>query len=282
MDKTCGDMHIIKELLETLLLELNRASAHRVECLATDLTTLATARQPYVELYLVTQGVLEMHVADKAAVVEAGSVVLAGAFQGNRGVPARGAEGGFRYDVVSFDCFGVPALAAYGRTPLLETHPLANPEALDALFREACRRYTAPPSDLKAVFLKLAALRLLQCVHQELAPPPTGRQALLDNALRLMDRRLGDPALEAREIACELHVSASYLGRLFREELGDSPLQALLRRRLERAKLQLRHSVLNVKEIAFAAGFRDQLYFSRLFRRKTGKSPLEFRNSLNR
>ena len=274
-------MHIIKDLLETLLTELNRSPAHRVEFLDTDFTTLSTARHPYVEIYLLTQGAIEMHVADKSAVVEAGSVVLAGAFQGNHGVPAPGADG-FRYDVISFDSSGVPALARHGDAPLLESQAIADPEAVDALFREACLRHRAPPSPLKDVFVKTAALRLLQGLHEALAPPPTARQALLDRALGLMSRRLGDPGLTARELADGLHISASYLGRLFREELGDSPLQTLLRRRLDWAKLQLRHSALSVKEIAFAAGFRDQLYFSRLFRRKTGMSPLEFRNPLKK
>ena len=223
---------------------------------------------------------MEMRVADKSAVAEAGSVVLVNASHGNHGVPARGADG-FRYDVVSFDISGVPELSACNGAALLELHAIANQEALDALFREAARLDHEPSSAIREVFRKIAVMRLLQAIHQALASPPTARRSLLDKALWMMERRLGDAEFKTSDIARELNISANYLGRLFREELGVSPLQTLLRLRLERARLHLHHSVSSVKEIASASGFSDQLYFSRIFRRRFGGSPLAFRKALD-
>jgi AraC-like DNA-binding protein len=44
----------------------------------------------------------------------------------------------------------------------------------------------------------------------------------------------------------------------------------------------LRHTSLSVKEIAAASGFNDPNYFARVFRKSTGRSPVEFRQDLAR
>ena len=49
------------------------------------------------------------------------------------------------------------------------------------------------------------------------------------------------------------------------------------RRRIERAKQQLRNSRSRLAEIAAANGFADQSHFSRLFRQYTGTTPSRFR-----
>jgi AraC-like DNA-binding protein len=46
---------------------------------------------------------------------------------------------------------------------------------------------------------------------------------------------------------------------------------------LTHAKWQLLHTLRPVKEIAREVGFDDELYFSRLFKKATGMSPLHFR-----
>ena len=64
---------------------------------------------------------------------------------------------------------------------------------------------------------------------------------------------------------------------LFRRETGLNPQEYLNRQRLERAEWYLRHSTLTVRECAFASGFANEYYFSRLFRRRRGISPGRWR-----
>jgi AraC-like DNA-binding protein len=79
------------------------------------------------------------------------------------------------------------------------------------------------------------------------------------------------------DYAERLHVSAKTLGRIVRETLGTTPMELIRSRILTHVKWQLLHTLRSVKEIAREVGFRDELYFSRVFRKATGCSPRFFR-----
>jgi AraC-like DNA-binding protein len=72
--------------------------------------------------------------------------------------------------------------------------------------------------------------------------------------------------------------SSSQTIRKFKKETGVTPYQYLLDRKIATAKLLLQHTRTSVKEIAYKLKFADEHYFSGLFKKKTGKSPIEFRN----
>jgi AraC-like DNA-binding protein len=65
--------------------------------------------------------------------------------------------------------------------------------------------------------------------------------------------------------------------RTFRQVVGMTPHQFVLRTRLHRAAVRLRASDESVSAIAFAAGFRDLSTFNRRFRRLMGASPSAYR-----
>jgi AraC family transcriptional activator of pobA len=74
-----------------------------------------------------------------------------------------------------------------------------------------------------------------------------------------------------------LHLTAKTLGRIVREHLGTTPTDLIRNRILIHAKWQLLHTLKPVKEISRELGFSDELYFSRLFKKATGYSPIFFR-----
>lgn len=77
------------------------------------------------------------------------------------------------------------------------------------------------------------------------------------------------------ELARMCSVSESCFRRLFKEYAGMAPLEYILRLKLNRARLLLENGSLTVGEAAAAAGFDDPAYFSRLYKQKTGVSPIE-------
>ncbi|MGI5893739.1 MAG: AraC family transcriptional regulator [Candidatus Merdivicinus sp.] len=71
-------------------------------------------------------------------------------------------------------------------------------------------------------------------------------------------------------------ISESHLYRVFSAELGIAPAQFLIRYRIHEAAALLRSTSLSIGEVAASCGFRDPLYFSRIFHRIQGLSPREY------
>ena len=87
-----------------------------------------------------------------------------------------------------------------------------------------------------------------------------------------------DKLITASDIASELSMSTSYLSDLLRNLTGMNTQQHIHVYLIERAKGLLKTTDLSVSEIAYSLGFEYPQYFNRLFKSKTGKTPVAFRN----
>ena len=84
-------------------------------------------------------------------------------------------------------------------------------------------------------------------------------------------------AVTVKGLADTLSVDQNYLIRLFKNELETTPGKYLLETRLLRARLMLTQTDQSVKEVAAACGFSVPSYFTKCFRARFGRAPLEFR-----
>lgn len=82
---------------------------------------------------------------------------------------------------------------------------------------------------------------------------------------------------EFTQIAESYHVSAAYLTKIFKEQVGMTPSRYRNEYRIGIAKELLIKTDLSMRTIAEKAGFTDQFYFSKIFKKFTGESPAQFR-----
>lgn len=75
-------------------------------------------------------------------------------------------------------------------------------------------------------------------------------------------------------------VSNAYLSTLFTQHMGCSFVDYLNRMRIQYACDYMHDSKMKIYEIAFKVGFKDEKYFSKVFKKITGKSPTEYRGTL--
>lgn len=78
-----------------------------------------------------------------------------------------------------------------------------------------------------------------------------------------------------------LHLSPSYLSDLLKKETGKNAQEQIHFHLIKKAKYLLLNSKTTVSEIAYQLGFEHPPYFSRLFKKKVGVSPSDFRASIN-
>lgn len=84
-------------------------------------------------------------------------------------------------------------------------------------------------------------------------------------------------AIELEKLAGISCLSKDHFIRLFKKELGTTPLQYINQKKIEKAQLLLITEELAVKEIAFQLAFDDYSYFNRLLKKTTGVTPQEYR-----
>jgi AraC-like DNA-binding protein len=131
--------------------------------------------------------------------------------------------------------------------------------------------------------LEELALRLAGAVAATLAggtraaPSPSRRdQRRISDALRRIEAEAQE-RLALADLARDAAMSPYHFLRSFREVVGMTPHQFVLRTRLHRAAVRLRRSAEPISAIAFDAGFNDLSTFNRRFRRVMGMSPGAYR-----
>lgn len=102
---------------------------------------------------------------------------------------------------------------------------------------------------------------------------------LVNNALKYMEEHYRDK-LKLQDVADHVYVSQWHLSKLLNRYKGQSFSDILNNIRIEKAKELLKDPSLRIGDIADMVGFLDMAHFSRVFKRQTGLSANEYRNSL--
>ena len=109
-----------------------------------------------------------------------------------------------------------------------------------------------------------------------------------------MQGRYGDVILKAKvyieqnfasqdtclnSVAEAVHLSPNHFSTIFSQECGITFIEFLTYVRIENAKKLLRETNMKGSDIAYECGFNDPHYFSFIFKKNTGMSPREYKNS---
>lgn len=101
-----------------------------------------------------------------------------------------------------------------------------------------------------------------------------------------LDKYVADGLLHSKglpsvhSIAEQLHISPGYLSDILKQESGKTALEHIHIYLISEAKNRLKGEEQSVSEIAYALGFENLSYFSRLFKKEVGVSPVMFKKQL--
>jgi two-component system response regulator YesN len=80
-----------------------------------------------------------------------------------------------------------------------------------------------------------------------------------------------------QEVADHVHMSKNYFSLLYKKYTNQNFIEYIMQLRIQRAKELLGNRSIKIYKVAEKAGFNDVKYFSKLFKKLTGSSPIEFR-----
>lgn len=87
---------------------------------------------------------------------------------------------------------------------------------------------------------------------------------------------------QVSDYASLLHISPNNLSKVMKKFTNKSPVKRIDETLILEAKVLLFHTNMSINEISFSLGIFDASYFSRLFKKHEGISPLSFRNDIRK
>lgn len=107
----------------------------------------------------------------------------------------------------------------------------------------------------------------------KLKPAKKQQNDIVQRMTLLTQEHFADPNLSIAAIAEEFGYNPKYLSSLFKKEKGIPYTQYLQELRIRHAVFLMEEGVVSVKNVALLSGFRDALYFSKVFTKTEGISP---------
>ena len=100
----------------------------------------------------------------------------------------------------------------------------------------------------------------------------------IDKALRYIRENIGRK-ISIGDLSDRCFLSDDHFTRLFKQEMNDTPIDYINRKKIENAQLMLVINDTPVKDIACSLAFENIPYFNRLFKQLVGKTPTQYRES---
>lgn len=127
-------------------------------------------------------------------------------------------------------------------------------------------------------YMEILIVRLMRSIRFSVAPVSVEKRAGRQCATirRYIDSHYKEQ-IDLEALAEQAHVNKYYMAHTFKREYGISPIQYLIRRRIEESKYLLRETDLSLAQISRMLGFSSGSYFSQSFCKATGMAPMEYR-----
>ncbi len=157
--------------------------------------------------------------------------------------------------------------------------PVGFDDAILSSYRRLLDRLRSDPPGIQ----QLLAANIMEILGASLAATQAhqalgGTGALVQQA-RLLLRQNTEEVVDMRKLAASLGLGYDNFRRVFKEQIGLAPHQYHLQLRIARAKELLHATDNTVKQIAATLNFKDPYHFSKIFKKRTGVSPRQWRGN---
>ncbi|BBI32996.1 AraC family transcriptional regulator [Cohnella abietis] len=138
--------------------------------------------------------------------------------------------------------------------------------------------------------LLLAFVDMLHFIYDQCLQPlgeqrevPSDKEKTVQEIIALLEDVYMDDELSMELLHSKLHLSKSYLAKIFKDVTGVTLFEYVYRKRINEAKiLFLLHPSLSVTEVSFRLGFKHLAHFSRLFKQQVKITPEGYKKELKK
>ena len=151
-----------------------------------------------------------------------------------------------------------------------------NPDIVAASKERAMDEYwNLPGKDAKANYLISTYYDTLLSIHTQ---KNKNLDSISSYVKEYVENHYTEPDLNISALADKMNVSLSYLSTVFKQTAGINLSSYISAMRISHAKKVLADPSHSIAEAASLSGYEDAKYFARLFKRKCGMTPSEYRN----
>ncbi|MDF2380678.1 AraC family transcriptional regulator [Nostoc ellipsosporum NOK] len=151
------------------------------------------------------------------------------------------------------------------------------PPRMKILLDEIFDLYDQERSAFNQVELQLALAAVLQSVIKSAASRPTRKRSARLSQVDTYIRQHPDEWITLQQLADHTGLSLSRFKAWFKEEAGATPLDYIMKFKIEHARQLLIKTDMTIAEIAFETGFQNAQYFATVFKKYMGKTPSQAR-----
>ncbi|MDO4275195.1 MAG: response regulator [Eubacteriales bacterium] len=142
-------------------------------------------------------------------------------------------------------------------------------------------RYLTKPTSPRELFGVLeeaqSELEQMQATEEKVMDAEKSN-LMIEEAIAYIEKNYSKK-ITLRSISDALYISPNYLCRLFKQHTGKNLMEYVTNYRMDMAKSFLKDVHYKVSQVAELAGYHDTRYFSSSFKKYTGMTPLEYRNT---
>ena len=105
-----------------------------------------------------------------------------------------------------------------------------------------------------------------------------GSHETIQRVITFVLEHYADENISLSQMASRFHLHVTYLSELFKKTTGKNYIDFITEVRIEKAKVLMADPLLKVFDIAERVGFSNPNYFSQVFKKITGLSPIDYRD----
>ncbi len=129
---------------------------------------------------------------------------------------------------------------------------------------------------INAIILNILSNIIADHGNEDTSPSLSKEENQIKKIVDYIHSNYTSPTLTIKKIADYFFFNQAYLTRIFKKNMGVSPMKYIIYLRMQRAVELLQKNAFTISQIAYAVGYKNQFYFSKEFKHYFGVQPSKY------